>query len=164
MIPFLIRVALLTAIYLLVLASHDWRDALTGAALATLLLLGTRIFRKTDRLSSTPITVGRLIAFFPFLAAVVVDIVKGSLDVAAYVAGLRPLRKPGIVRVPYGERTPQGVVVSGIVMTLAPGSVLVDLDEERREMIVHAIDASDPAAVIAGIQEFYERHQRRVFP
>ncbi|MGI9252635.1 MAG: Na+/H+ antiporter subunit E, partial [Thermomicrobiales bacterium] len=70
----------------------------------------------------------------------------------------------GIVRVPYGDRTPQGVVVSGIVMTLAPGTVLVDLDDERQEMIVHAIDASNPDQIIDDLQTFYERRQRKVFP
>ncbi|MFM9105432.1 MAG: Na+/H+ antiporter subunit E, partial [Chloroflexota bacterium] len=89
---------------------------------------------------------------------------KGSVQVAACVAGLRTVGNAGVVRVPYGARTPRGVAVSGVVLTLAPGSVLVDLDDERREMIVHAIDASDPQAVIDGIQAFYERWQRRVFP
>lgn len=161
---FILRVALLTAVYMLVLASHEWQDAVVGAVLATLVLAGTRAFRQTDRVSQRSFDLRTLIAFVPFTLAVLVDILKGSAQVAAYVSGIRPLVKPGIVRIPYGERTQQGVVVSGILLTLAPGSVLVDLDDERREMIVHAIDASDPAEVIAGVQEFYERHQRRVFP
>jgi multisubunit Na+/H+ antiporter MnhE subunit len=161
---FIVRVALLTVVYLLVLASRDWQDAVVGAALAIPVLAVTHRFRQTDRVSQRQLTIGTMIAFFPFVFAVLVDIVKGSIEVAVCISGIKPIGKPGVVRVPYGERTPLGVVVSSILLTLAPGSVLIDLDDERREMIIHAIDASDPDAVIAGIQQFYERHQRRVFP
>jgi len=161
---FLLRVAGLTSIYLLVLASRDWRDALLGAALSAAMLLVTRTFRRSGRPATGPAPAGRALWFVPFALAALADIVKGSLEVAACIAGLRTVRHAGIVRVPYGGRSPRGVAVSGVVLTLAPGSVLVDLDDERREMIVHAIDASDPQAVIDGIQGFYERWQRRVFP
>jgi multisubunit Na+/H+ antiporter MnhE subunit len=48
--------------------------------------------------------------------------------------------------------------------TLSPGSVLVDIDWQRRDMLLHVIDASDPDAVRADLERFYDRYQRRVFP
>jgi multisubunit Na+/H+ antiporter MnhE subunit len=41
---------------------------------------------------------------------------------------------------------------------------MLDVDSERRAMLFHVIDASDPDAVRAHIDGFYHRYQRRVFP
>ena len=43
-------------------------------------------------------------------------------------------------------------------------TVVVEIDEEGGRMLLHVIDASDPAAVVAAQLEAYERVQRRVFP
>ncbi|CCF84740.1 Na+/H+ antiporter subunit E [Nitrolancea hollandica] len=50
------------------------------------------------------------------------------------------------------------------LITLAPGSVLVDVDWERGVMLFHLLDASDPDATRATVARFYERYQRAVFP
>jgi multisubunit Na+/H+ antiporter MnhE subunit len=160
----LVQVLLLTTVYLLVLASSDWRDAVIGVLLSFMVLAVTASFRKTGDVAPRPMGIRRIVRFFPFAVAVLADVVKGSFSVSLYVLGFRSTDAAGIVRVPYLDRTPQGIVVSGLVMTLSPGTVLVDLDDEQREMIVHAIDASDPEGVISGLQEFYQRHQRQVFP
>jgi multisubunit Na+/H+ antiporter MnhE subunit len=68
------------------------------------------------------------------------------------------------VLVPIGERSELGVAVTGLLVGLSPGSLLLDVDEGRRAMLFHVIDASDPDAVRAQIDGFYQRYQRRVFP
>jgi multicomponent K+:H+ antiporter subunit E/multicomponent Na+:H+ antiporter subunit E len=80
------------------------------------------------------------------------------------VLHLRRLEQPGLVRIPIGERSERGVAVSALATTLSPGTVLVDVDWERRDLLLHVIDASDPDAVRARLQRFYDRFQRRVFP
>jgi len=161
---FLLSVAGLTVVYLLVLASRDPWDLLLGAVAAAGLLWGVRGFVFGGR----PRPIGglgrRLVAAVPFLAATLRDIVRGTWRVALTVLHLRPLRRPGIVAVPIGERTPTGVAVSCLVLSLSPGEVLVDIDWAKREMLIHALDASDPDAVREEIQAFYRRYQRYVFP
>ncbi|WP_404367295.1 Na+/H+ antiporter subunit E [Corallococcus coralloides] len=70
----------------------------------------------------------------------------------------------GVVEVPMGERTARGVQVSSWAMSLAPGTVLLELDWERRVMRMHALDASDPDKLIRQQDHFYQRYQRAVFP
>jgi multisubunit Na+/H+ antiporter MnhE subunit len=89
---------------------------------------------------------------------------RGSWQMGLVVVGIRPLVAPGVVAVPIGDRTPTGVAVSGIATTLSPGTMLVDVDWAARTMLIHAMDASDPARVIAAHQHFYDRWQRHVFP
>jgi multisubunit Na+/H+ antiporter MnhE subunit len=54
--------------------------------------------------------------------------------------------------------------VSTLVTTLAPGSVVTEIDWERGVFWLHVLDASDPEGVRRAHQQFYDRYQRRVFP
>ncbi len=164
MIRILLSVMGLTGIYALVLASfHPW-DLAIGAALSALLLLALRQFLFGGRLQPLQGLAGRALAFFPFAVAVVWEILVGTWTVALVVLHLRPLSHPGIVAIPIDERTSTGVAVTGLVDTLSPGSVLVDVDWDRSVMLIHVIDASDPEMLREKHRDFYQRYQRRVFP
>jgi len=56
------------------------------------------------------------------------------------------------------------VAVSSVAISLTPGELVVDLDWERRVMLVHALDAADPDRIRAEQRHLYERFQRAVFP
>jgi multisubunit Na+/H+ antiporter MnhE subunit len=161
---FVIALATLILVYLLVLASTDPWDLAFGALLGTGLLLGTRDFVFTARPAPIAHLGLRTLAFLPFVGATAWDILRGTWMVALVVLHLRPLRHPGIVVIPFAERTPLGVAVTALVSGLSPGTFLVDVDEENRTMLVHVLDASDPDAVRAEFEAFYRRYQRHVFP
>jgi multicomponent Na+:H+ antiporter subunit E len=145
-------VVLLTGVYLLSLGSLNPLDAAEGLVLATALSLGLR-----GRLEG-PHGAGSS------LAGLLVDVLRGTWDVALRVLGLRPVECSGIVLVPIGERTQLGVAVTGLLAGLSPGSMLVEVDPERQAMLFHVIDAHDPDAVRDHLDRFYQRYQRRVFP
>lgn len=160
----LLCVALLTLVYALVLASfHPW-DLLIGAAISCALFLAARGYLFGDEPDATWSLLGRVAAFVPFAVAVVREIVVGTWEVAMVTLHLQPLENPGIVAVPIGERTPTGIAVMALVMTLSPGEFLVEVDWERRVMLMHLIDASDPGEIRASHERFYSRYQRKVFP
>jgi multicomponent Na+:H+ antiporter subunit E len=161
---FLIALAALVLIYLLVLASIDPWDAFLGALLGTVLLVATRDFVFGGRLTPIPDLARRILTFLPFAAAIVGDILRGTWRVTLVVLHLRPLRHPGIVAIPIGERTPLGVAVFALVTGLSPGTFLVDVDEADRTMLVHVLDASNPDAVRKEYEAFHRRYQRHVFP
>ena len=48
--------------------------------------------------------------------------------------------------------------------SLSPDTIVVEIDEKRGRMLLHVIDATDPAEVVAAQLESYQRIQRRVFP
>jgi multisubunit Na+/H+ antiporter MnhE subunit len=161
---FLLAVVFLALVYALVLASADPWDLATGAAVAGTLLWGSRRFVFGERIAPVARLPLRVLAFVPFAAAVVWDITKGTWQVALVVLHVRPLAHPGVVQVPIEDRTPIGVVVSTMAMSLSPGSFLVDVDWEQRVILMHFLDASDPDAIRARQRHFYRRFQRRVFP
>jgi multicomponent Na+:H+ antiporter subunit E len=156
-------VAVLTGVYLLSLGSVDPLDAAEGLVLATALSLGLR-GRLERPQGAGPSPAGRVAAFPLLLGGLLAEILRGTWDVALRVLGLRPVECSGIVLIPIGERTELGVAVTGLLAGLSPGSMLVEVDTERRAMLFHVIDASDPDAVRGHFDRFYQRYQRRVFP
>ncbi len=160
----LLSLALLTSVYLLILANFDPWNLFAGAVLSAALLLLFQGFLFGGRPRPLTGLATRALAFIPFAAATVWDITLGTWQVALVVLNLRPLVRPGIVAVPMEERTPNGVVVSALVSTLSPGSYLVGTDWDRRVMLFHTLDATDPEAVRRHHSWFYHRYQRHVFP
>jgi multicomponent Na+:H+ antiporter subunit E len=160
-----IRVALgLAVVFSLTLASADPVDLIVGCVFGGLLAaaLGNRL--RLGPGGRIPPLGTRAVWFGPFAWAVLHDVLQGTWDVTLRVLGIRRLEHPGLVRVPIGERSERGVAVSALATTLSPGSALVDIDWESGDMLIHVIDASDPDAVRARLQRFYDRYQRRVFP
>ncbi len=160
-----LRVAVgLGLLYALTLVSADPVDVAMGTALggALVLALGNRL--RLGPSGHVPSFLQRAAWFPAFAAAVVGDVLAGTWDVSLRVLHLRGVERPGIVRVPVGNRSERGVAVTALVTTLSPGSVLVDIDWERGDLLLHVIDATDPDGVRAHMQRFYDRYQRRVFP
>ena len=158
-------VLLLTGIYTLTLASFHPLDLLFGVVASVAALYAYRGFvfgGAEGRPDPLPGFLGRCVAFFPFTVAVAWDVVKGTWEVALVVLHLRPLVRPGIVKLPLGERTSTGVALTALVTTLSPGALLVEANDEF--MLLHVIDASDPEAVRKDREDFYQRYQKKVFP
>lgn len=154
----------LALVYVLTLASTDPVDLALGVGLGAALAGALAGRLRLGPEGQVPPPAARLLAWPAFAAAVLADVVQGTWDVALRVLHLRPIARPGLVRVPMAQRTERGVAVSALATTLSPGTVLIDLDWERRDLVLHVIDASDPDGVRDRLQRFYDRYQRRVFP
>jgi multisubunit Na+/H+ antiporter MnhE subunit len=160
----LLAIIPLTLTYALTLASfHPW-DLGIGAAISAALLWGTRRFIFGDSIAPVADLPRRIFWFFPFAAAEVWEIITGTWIVALVVLRLRPLAHPGLVALPMEERSRLGVAVWALSITISPGSFPVEFDWDKRIMLVHFLDASDPDAIRAEQLRFYRRYQRRVFP
>ena len=158
------RAVVLAGVYLLALASLDPVDVAVGLALGTGLVLALRPFAGgTSQLGAAAVP-RRLSASLVLALVILREILVGTWHVTLVVLHLRPLVAPGIVAVPVGSRTPAGVALNGLLATLAPGEFLVDVDWERRIMLVHVLDASDPDAVRGRFEELYARYQQPVVP
>ena len=157
-------VAVLTLVYALALASFDPLDLLFGAALSAALVFASRRFVFGDEPGRTPSPFARAAAFLPFSFVILRDIIVGTWEVTLVTLRLRPLKGPGIVAVPIGERTPTGVAVWAVVTGLPPGSFFVDIDRERGVALIHVLDSRDPDGFRREQEDFYRRYQSKVFP
>jgi multicomponent K+:H+ antiporter subunit E len=83
--------------------------------------------------------------------------------VVANLTDLRSAPQPAWVRVPYQLEDARAVMLLATIITNTPGTVSCVVDEQRREILVHALDAPEPQAVVAEILQRYERPIREIF-
>ncbi len=159
MIGILLRATGLVAVYLLVLTSAMPGDVLIGALLALPIAVALRP-RGPRRPVAGALT--RMRAAAGLVARTAIEMVLGSWRVARYCLG--DDRGSGLVEIPRGDRSPAGVATWGLLTGEAPDELPVDVDEERGVLIVHLVDASDPAAVRARHARTHERWLRRAVP
>lgn len=97
------------------------------------------------------------------VATVLGDIVVANLAVARLVLHPRRAPQPAWLRVPYTLDDPRGVMLLATIITTTPGTVSCVVDEQRREILVHALDTRDPQALVQEIQQRYERPLKEIF-
>ena len=85
------------------------------------------------------------------------------LVVARLILGPRAALRPGFVRVPVDLREPYAVFTLACIITLTPGTVSSSISEDRRWLLVHALDVDDEAALIADIRQRYELPLKEIF-
>ena len=70
----------------------------------------------------------------------------------------------GLVKMSYEPMSRTGVAVLAALVTLTPGSSAVDIDPQRREMLLHLLDVATAEANIAAIRRDFEQDIRTLFP
>lgn len=110
---------------------------------------------------SRPVRVG--LAALRLGAVVLKDIVTANIAVARIVLSPRFVPQPAWVRVPVSLQDPRGIALLATIVTNTPGTVSCVVDEDRREILVHALHAPDPQAVADEIAQRYERPLKEIF-
>jgi multicomponent Na+:H+ antiporter subunit E len=87
----------------------------------------------------------RLITYIPWL---VWEIIKANVSVALIILNPSLPISPRLIRVKAGQQTDLGRVIYANSITLTPGTVTCDADEE--EFVVHALTKSSADDVVAG--------------
>ena len=99
----------------------------------------------------------RLWAALTLLGTFAFDLVAASLAVARIVVAPRRRNQPAIVAVPVDARTEWGVALFAYFVSATPGSTCLHVDDDRRTIYVHFLDAPDMRASAAGMKALYER-------
>ena len=144
---------------------------LQGSLAPAQLLLGVILALAVTRAVS-PFWAGRLRVRRPlllviFLWRVAVDILIANLRIAALI--LTPSRhpQPAFVELPLTLTQPFALYLLASTISLSPGSLSADLSADRRVLLLHLLDAPDPADAAtecAKIKDRYERLLLEVFP
>lgn len=100
--------------------------------------------------------VAALVLLLRFLRAVVVS---GLQTVRVILASGRPGGTPppvALLRVGFAPMSADGAALLGCMVSLTPGTTTIDIDMERRELLLHVLDASDTDALVQGIRRDFE--------
>jgi multicomponent Na+:H+ antiporter subunit E len=85
------------------------------------------------------------------------ELVVANLRVA--VAVVRPTHhlRPAIVTVPLDLETDTAITVFANLITLTPGTLNMDVADDRKSLLVHVMDTPDPDAFVAELKRGLER-------
>ena len=144
--------------WLLMAEEYDAASVVMATILAVAMpQVASRLEREFARLGS----LGELV---PLGFRLLGDIVAANLTVARQVLGPEQALRPGFVWVPLDLTNIHGIAALSSIITLTPGTVTAELSEDRRHLLVHALDIDDPQRIIDEIKQKYEAPMLRVFP
>ncbi|MEB3753226.1 Na+/H+ antiporter subunit E [Acinetobacter sp. MD2(2019)] len=119
-----------------------------------------------------PKTIRRFITYTPnihwlsairLLFVVLWDIVVSNFMVAKLVLGPQKNLHPQWFRVPLETQHEQVNSLLAMIITTTPGTVSAGIDQERRDILVHALSTDDPEADIQMIKRRYEAPLMHIF-
>jgi multicomponent K+:H+ antiporter subunit E len=94
---------------------------------------------------------------------VIADIVAANWIVARLVVGPLDRLRPAFIDVPLDMDNPFVATLLASIVSLAPGTVSVDIDRTRRLLHVHALNVADENQMIATIKNRYEAPLKEIF-
>ena len=92
-----------------------------------------------------------------------VELAKSAWKVAVMVVSPKVDLKPGIFAYPLTVTRDFEITLLANLITLTPGTLSVDVSDDRKTLYVHAIDCSDPEAARRDIADGFERKIREAF-
>jgi multicomponent Na+:H+ antiporter subunit E len=88
---------------------------------------------------------------------------KSAWNVTVTVMSPRMNVKPGIFAYPLTVTRDFEIALLANLITLTPGTLSVDVSDDRKTLYVHALDCSDPEATKRGISTGFERRILEAF-
>lgn len=119
----------------------DWQHIVTGIFVAALVAYITGdLFIQRPHLLKHP---RRYLWFLYYIPVFLWEMLKANVDVAYRVAHPKLPINPGIVKVKTTLKSDAGLTFLANSITLTPGTLTVDLDEENGYLYIHWIDVKD---------------------
>lgn len=149
--------AILTLFWLALTGSASLANLLLGLAvsLAALLVLRGQLPEIDFRIRP----LGAMKLFLLFLR----ELFRSAWRVAVLVLSPRLDIRPDVVAVPVSLTRDAELTLLANLITLTPGTLTVDVAEDRRALYVHALEGGDPEAVKRDIRAGFERAIRETF-
>jgi len=117
----------------------------------------------TQRFWPEQVCLGKWSTIFKFSLVVGYDIVISNIFVAKLILGKNDALKPVFLEIPIDIKHPLGLSLLASTISLTPGTVSVDLSEDRRILIVHALHVDDATEEIDTIKSRYEKPLMEIF-
>jgi multicomponent Na+:H+ antiporter subunit E len=91
------------------------------------------------------------------------ELVVSSVRVAWDVVTPRHLSNPAIIEMPLDVKSDLEILLVTNLISLTPGTLSLDVTPDRKTLIVHAMFADDPEALVQDLKNGMERKVREIF-
>ena len=85
------------------------------------------------------------------------ELIVSSLAVAADVLTPKHRARPAILEMPLDVKSDTGILLVTNLISLTPGTLSIDVTEDRKTLIIHAMFADDPKGLIKSLKDGMER-------
>lgn len=169
MLPFLIRVVLLTLVWAALQGSFSVSNLLMGAILGAFVVWAlSPLYDPNDPDERTRLTwrvrpVRRMWRIFVLIVVFLRELFISGFRVARYTIAPSLDIRPGIVAYPLDVTTDREITALANLISLTPGTLSLDVSKDRKTLYIHAISIydDDGAEVIQDIKSSLERHVSR---
>ncbi|MAM09549.1 MAG: Na+/H+ antiporter subunit E [Rhizobiaceae bacterium] len=100
---------------------------------------------------------------FKLLMLFLYELMASAWSVAKLVCAPRMNLQPGIFRYELTLQKDFEIVLLANMITLTPGTLTVDVSDDKKYLYIHAIDCADPDAIRKSIAEGFETKIREAF-
>ncbi|WP_349433456.1 Na+/H+ antiporter subunit E [Pararhizobium sp. A13] len=149
---------LLTLVWAVVTGSFTLHNLVLGFVVGALSLLLVREQLPASLHRARPVKVLLLAGLF------LKELTLSAIKVAFMVLRPNMRLRPGIFAFPLTITRDFEITLLANLITLTPGTLSVDVSDDRKTLYVHALDCHDPAAERRAISTGFERRIREAFP
>jgi len=148
---------IIAAVWMLLQETLSWESFAVGYVIGWLVLFFS-VRRFGASLYTKPV-----VAFLRLSVVFVVEVVKSSVRVAYLVLHPRLPVSPGLITVPLDVESDEGITMFAGMISMTPGSLSVDVSDDRKYLYVHALEADDPEAAATEFKDVFERRIMEVY-
>ena len=91
------------------------------------------------------------------------ELMVANVRVARDVLSPRTMIRPAVVAIPLDVTSDAEILLLSALINITPGSVTIDLSEDRRTLFVHVMHMSSPEASRLEIKAGFEQRVKRLF-
>jgi multicomponent Na+:H+ antiporter subunit E len=126
-------------------------NLVVGFVLGYVVLYASQRFLGPSRYFGRTARVGSFVLFY------LRELVMANVRVAADVVTPAHRARPGVVAVPLDAKTDAEITILANLITMTPGSLTLDVSEDRRVLYVHSMFVTSPEAYRRELKENLER-------
>ena len=142
---------LLALAWMAMIGSPGWAHFLTGFLVSYLALAWlSSMVGHSGYFRKLPASIG-------FAVFIVYELILANLRVAYDVVTPQANRSPAVIGVPLDAETDAEITLLANLITLTPGTLSLDLSDDRKTLYVHAMFADDVDAFCREIKDGFER-------
>ena len=91
------------------------------------------------------------------------QVLVSAVSTARIVLRRGPPPPAGLIRMGFAPISETGAALLGCLVTLTPGTTVIDIDMARREMLLHLLDLSQAEATVVSIRKEFECYVTLLF-
>ncbi len=157
---------ILALIWCLLQQKFDLPEFVIGGVLGYIIIYLHRTVlddRKAERRVLSPTAYLAVIAkTLRYVFVFLYEVVKANIDVVKIVLSPKLEMTPGIIAYEMDVKTDAGITLLANSITLTPGTLSVDISEDRKTLYIHALHIEDAEVLKKSIHDSLEKYTKEI--